>query len=112
MTKVLDATCVDGKITIEGQEVEGEVLSAGVAESEGQAILEGSKVVYIANTVSDLELLIEKVAESLTKIANTLTSIGAGMTGPTTAPPPTLAMAVAEITAISTELTELKDNLK
>lgn len=113
MTKVIEASCVTGIVTAEGVPVTGTtILSGGVGESEGVLILEEDKKTYLANTTPDLKTTIEKVIAALNKIGTTLTSIGAGMTGPTTAPPGTLATDVLELTTIATELEVLKGALK
>lgn len=111
MAKILPATCQNNKVTVEGKEVEAEILSQGKAQSTGIAIIDVDKVYYVALSNTDLATTLEKVSDSITKIAETLTAIGGGMTGPTTAPPPALPTNVAQINAIVAELTALKDNL-
>jgi hypothetical protein len=127
VSKVLAATCVAGIVKVGALVVPAaEVLSEGVASSSGIVILDEDKAYYVAENSPDLKSTIEKVIDSLedlasvlNTIATTLTSIGAGMTGPTTAPPPTLAVNVAtiiskaaEITASRAELLALKGALK
>lgn len=112
MIKILSATCVDNKVTVAGQEIENVIiLNQGTAESEGVVFIDGDTVTYIASNAGDLAITLEKLADALSKITATLTAIGGGMTGPTTAPPGTLAPNVGEIDAIASELSELKDNL-
>ena len=112
MSKKLIASCEGGKVTIEDLEIVATILSEGVAQSSGIALVEQDVVTYLTSNASDIKLLITKSLDAIEKIANVLTAIGGGMTGPTTAPPPTLATDVAAITAIATELSQLKDNLK
>lgn len=129
MSKILAATCdASGVVTAEGQTVPAAtVLSQGKQASSGVLIMEGDKAWYIVGmSVTDLVTTIEKAIKilddlgpALTQIATTLTSIGAGMTGPTTAPPGTLATDViainAKVTALDAtkaELTTLKGALK
>lgn len=113
MTKVLQATCENGTVTVDGQEITPDlVLSEGVASSQGVLIIDGDKSYYVAKTSPDLKTTIEKTVDAVNKIADVLTAIGAGMTGPTTAPPGTLAADVAAIQATTTELTELGEALK
>jgi hypothetical protein len=52
------------------------------------------------------------MAAAITKIATIFTSIGAGMTGPTTAPPGTLVTDVVELNTMVTEINTLKGQLK
>ena len=112
MAKVLDATCENEVVTIEGRSVEATILSEGVGESTGSAVLDGEKVFYIAKTSPDLKLTLEKSFEALNKISDILISIGAGMTGPTTAPPPTLAADVLEVQNLAIELQTLSEGLR
>ena len=112
MSKLLPATCENGVVTIEGKEVESTILSQGKAASSGAAILDKGSSTYIASNASDIADLITSLNDSLNKLVIILTSIGAGMTGPTTAPPPTLAADLAEITAIVVELETKKEMLK
>lgn len=113
MSKMIDATCESGTVTADGVSVEGaEIVSKGDGASEGILLLDGSKAKYLTSNATDLETTIEKLNSSLNKLVSILTAIGAGMTGPTTAPPPTLATDLAEITALVSELTTLKGQLK
>jgi hypothetical protein len=112
MSKILEASCISKVVKWEGSPVEAEILSEGNGESEGVLILEKDKAFYLASNATDLKLTLEKIADALTKITETLTAIGAGMTGPTTAPPPSLAVNVASVNLLVTELETLKGNLK
>lgn len=113
MSKILAASCVDNKVTVEGKEIEGAIiLSQGKASSTGIVIIEEDKVTYIAMNTTDLATTIDKTVELINAIAPILTAIGAGMTGPMTAPPPTLAADVAQLQTKASELLQLKDNLK
>lgn len=113
MAKIIAASLSSGKVMAEGFEIQDAVvLSEGEADSEGVLILDGDKQYYIAKTTPDVKTTIEKVVDAIDKIANLFTAIGAGMTGPTTAPPGTLATDVAAIQAVKTELETLKDELK
>ena len=128
MSKILDATCdADGKVTVEGVVVTDiEVTSEGKAASTGLVLIDQDRARYITSSAGDIALTIDQViasldslVEVLNKIGTTFTSIGAGMTGITTAPPPTLPTDVSailasagELTAIKTELETLKGGLK
>ncbi len=125
MVKILVATAEQGKVTADGVEVTGTILGAGVAKSTGILILDGVTAFYLASSAPDIDVTLEKLialvtdlAASTTTIANTLTAIGAGMTGPSTAPPPVLPTNVADLNAkvasfnaIKTELETLKGEL-
>lgn len=112
MSKVIEATCQASTVTIDGQPVSATILSKGIGSSEGIAVLDKDKVTYITSNATDLETTLDNLNQSLTKLVTILTAIGAGMTGPTTAPPPTLVADLAEITAIVATLTTLKGALK
>lgn len=113
MTKMLVGTCQAGAVKVDGDLVtEAVILSKGIGASSGALFIDGEKVFYIPNNSADLETTLTKVIAAINKIATTLTSIGAGMTGPTTAPPPTLVADVLELTTLSTELSTLKGALK
>lgn len=114
MSKILSATCnASGQVTADGVQVVGAiVLSEGKQASSGLAVMDGDKVWYLTSSATDIKTTIEKTADALTKIANMLTAIGAGMTGPTTAPPGTLPTDVAALQTVVTELNALKGALK
>lgn len=127
MSKILEATCsASGVVTSDSLTVEAEVLSEGNQASSGLLILEEASAWYLTSSATDIKSTLERVASALedlesalTTVANTLTAIGAGMTGPTTAPPPTLATdvssiisKVAEVTATRGQINTLKDALK
>jgi hypothetical protein len=112
LSKTINASCAAGVVSVDGNPVVAEILSEGVGSSEGVVILDKEKAFYITSNATDLQTTMEKIASALTKIGETLTAIGAGMTGPTTAPPPTLAANVVQINLIVTELNTLKAALK
>lgn len=113
MSNMLNATCEGDKVTAGGFEVkEVTILSEGKGASSGFMIMDHEKFFYVTSNASDLKTTIEKLVSSLNKIGTILTAIGSGMTGPTTAPPPTLPADVAEITSLATELETLKGELK
>lgn len=113
MSKALAASCQNNQVTIEGVVVTPvEILSNGKGQSTGTAIIEGKKVTYLTSNATDIADTLTKMKTVLEKIATTLQSIGAGMTGPTTAPPPTLVADIAAINQVAAELEILKGNLK
>lgn len=118
MAKLLPATAnASGIVTVEVAGFQATIddaviLGDGKQASSGILLIDGTRLWYIPSTVSDLKTTIEKVVTAVSKIAETLTAIGGGMTGGTTAPPPTLGAKVAEINATVTELNTLKGALK
>ncbi len=113
MSKILEASCVAGVVMIGAIPVPGvTILSEGVSPSTGIVVMQGDEAFYIAKISPDLKSTLETISSTLTTIATTLTAIGAGMTGPTTAPPPTLAVNVAQITTAAAALTTLGNALK
>lgn len=114
MSKILNATCsANSEVTAEGTIVEDAViLSEGKQQSSGVLLMQGDKATYLTSSATDIKTTIEKLSDALDKIKDILQSIGAGMTGATTAPPPTLAADLTEIASIKTELDNLKEALK
>ncbi len=127
MSKMLAATCVGGVVTAEGFPVPAaRVLSEGVGASEGVLLIDEDEVRYLAKISPDLKTAIENVVSALgqtvtalTNVATTFTATFAAMTGPTTAPPPTgaagvvnITSAITAITAAQTQLSALKEILR
>jgi hypothetical protein len=116
MSKVLQASCVGGVVTagdpIPLPVLSADILSEGVGPSEGILVMDEDEATYVTSNASDLKTTIDKLASSLNTIGNALTSIASQMLGPATAPPPTLPLAVAELTATATQLSLLKETLK
>ncbi len=131
MSKVLPATCIAQVVTtgpvvptyqpmlpypprlpIPAAPLPGAiVLSQGIGPSVGIAVIDEDSAFYIANISPGLKLALDQIATALNQISSTLTSIGAGMAGSGTAPPPTLATDVAAIAAAVTALTTIKEAL-
>lgn len=115
MSKVFNAECsAAGKVSIEGYEIpDAQVMSAGKAQSQGTAFMDGDKTKYIPNNTGDIETTLQKIVDVLQQIATALTTIDAKPTGGTgSAPVATVASQVAQINAIRTELNTLKGALK
>lgn len=120
MTKVLTATCENGVVKVNGLPVPGAViLSEGVGASEGFVAIDLERAYYLARVTPDLETTLEKLiesldtnAEALNKLVDIITSIGSGMTGPSTAPPPDLATDLLEVTQFSLDLTGISSELE
>lgn len=119
MSKVLAASVQGGKVFVDELEIPDAVIFAeGAGDSEGILILEEFGKFYFANTAPDLKttldqlvIALEKTADAITKISTTFTAVGAGMTGPTTAPPPTLATDVAALVTYASAITSAKTQL-
>lgn len=116
MSKILDATCAAG-IVLAGAPVPLPVLPVtilgqGVGPSTGIVVIEEGTPTYIPNTSGDLAATLDTVISALGNITTSLAAIAASMTGPTTAPPPTLAVDLARITANAATLTTLRAILK
>jgi len=114
MSNILDATCsASGEVTADGVKVPvAQLFGAGKQASSGILVLQDGKAYYIPISYSDLKTTLEKLSAAVGQIASTLTSIGAGMTGPTTAPPPTLVTDVATLNSIKADVDQLKEALK
>lgn len=128
MSKVLDATCKDNKVTFQGVPVDGVlILSKGVAQSSGVLILQEGKAYYVTSSATDLEATLTGLLKALEKLGNALTQTAAALTtldakpvgGVGSAPAPAVASqvadinsAISEIQSASQELTDLKGALK
>lgn len=120
MSRILEATCIGGVVTSEGVPVPiAEIFSAGIAQSQGLLIMQDGKAYYITSNATDIEATLDGVSDAITTLTATIAqlittfgSFAAAMTGPTTAPPPTLAAEMAVLTAKSAELTATKATLE
>lgn len=120
MSKMLEASVVGGVVKVGSLPIEDAViLSKGLGDSEGVLLVEEDQATYIPNASTDIEstltqliTALEKIADAITKTSTTFTSVGAGMTGPTTAPPPTLAVDVALLVTYATAVTAAKTQLQ
>lgn len=113
MSKILPATCVSKVVKCENVPVEtAQILSEGNGESEGVLLLEDEKQFYLTSNATDLKETIDKLNQLIPKLVTIFTNVAAGMTGPTTAPPPTLGADLTILNQINSELTALKSVLK
>src|SRR4051812_40719772 len=112
MSRVLEATCVAGVVTADGVLVPAaDILSEGVAASEGVLILDEDRAKYLAKTSSDLKSTLDKIATALTTLVTALTAIDAKPVGPLP-PAPVAAASILQLTALQVEVTLLKETLK
>ncbi len=111
MSKVLPATCVEGVVTADGVVLpDVEILSEGVGESEGIAIIDEDRSYYVAKTSPDLAATLAAVIEALTqtktaldKTAAVLTALdGAGFLVAADAGVPSAPTNTADITSLDT----------
>lgn len=113
MSKILDASCTGSVVTCEGKPVPSAIiLSEGLGPSTGILIMQNGKQYYVSKTTPDVKEVITQLNDLIPKLLTAFTSIASGMTGPTTAPPPTLATDLAALTAVNTQLIALKAMLK
>ncbi len=113
MSKILDATCdASSVVKVEGKTVTATILTDGKKASTGVVLLEEGKATYVTSNTSDIKDILTKLKTAIDKLADTLTDIGTGMTGVTTAPPPTLAASVTLIKSYATDLDTIKGALK
>lgn len=112
MSKVLQASCVGGIVTSENVPVpSADILSEGVASSDGILVLEEDQATYVTSNASDIKDALDKIASALSSIASALTTIDTKPPG--TLPPTPLASSdIAQISAIQAQLSALKESLK
>lgn len=119
-SKMLEATCDEAGIVKVGEIIvtDADILSEGKQASEGILLIEQDKAKYLTSSATDIESTIEKtvaviddLTNAINQIVSILTNIGAGMTGVTTAPPPTLSTDLSQLSEKVTTLNETKDDL-
>ncbi len=88
------------------------VLGAGIGPSTGIAVIDEEKAFYVPNISPDLAATLSSLTSALSQISTILTNIGAGMTGGTTAPPPTLVADLATLAGFTSTLTTLMGALR
>jgi hypothetical protein len=107
VSKVLEASCQAGVVTIEGQAVPCEILSEGVGSSTGTAIIDEDKAYYIAKNSGDIKKAIEDLSSIIQQIEVILTALDA-----VTVSPGASAAAIAALTALRTTFSLTKDTLR
>jgi hypothetical protein len=127
MSKVLSATCEAGVVKVEGlAATDVIILAEGLGASTGVLIMQDGQAYYVPyaaidlkNTLIKIDSTLTNVIDAINKIGDTLVTIGSGMTGPTTAPPGTLAADVliiknyaAVLGTVKTDFAAIKDELK
>lgn len=112
MSKVLEASCIGEVVTCEGVPVpNAEILSEGEGASSGFLVIDGDKAYYVAKTSPNLKTTLEKLISVLSNLTTALTTLDGKPTG-TLAPAPAIAVQIASLVTIQTELTTLKETLK
>jgi len=80
MSKVLGASCVGGVVSVQGFPIPNvELLSEGVAASEGILIIDEDRAYYVTNIGNDLDTTLIKLIAALDKIATALTKASDGL---------------------------------
>src|SRR5690606_37212730 len=115
MSKTLAATCSAGVVTSDTIVTEAEILSKGVGDSEGILIQDEDRAYYLANTIADLEALLEKLISTLEQVKSGLDKTVDALTALDTAAflvaadagvpsPPVAASDIASIGSASTNI--------
>lgn len=127
MSKILEATCQSGVVKVDNLAISDVIiLSEGLGASTGILIMQDGQAYYVPyaaidlkNTLIKIDTTLTNVIDAINKVGDTLTTIGAGMTGPTTAPPGTLVADVLLIknyatvlNTVKTDFAAIKDSLK
>jgi hypothetical protein len=108
MSKILDASCQAGIVTIAGTPIPGAViLSEGIGPSTGFAVIDADKVYYIAKTSPDLKTAMTNLNTILTQILAILTTLDGVTVSPGTAAP-----AIVATTLLNTQFGLTKELLK
>lgn len=108
MSKVLLAQCdAQGRLTVEGLQVQGLVLSEGKKPSDGLLVLDKGAVYYLPSNATDIKDLIA----SLVAIVDQISAIATGLDGATNAPG-AQAGSIAVLQNMKTQLDTMKGTLK
>jgi hypothetical protein len=107
LNKVVTASCQNNTVTIEGQTVEAEILSQGKKSSQGAALIDKDKVVYITSNADDIKKVIEDVAALTQKVIEIATGLDSVSTSPGSQ-----AANIVLLTTLKTQFELTKENLK
>lgn len=107
MSKILDATCLNSQVTVEGTVIEAEIFSEGMKQSSGAALFEKDKVYYLTSNATDIKELIESLVIILNQIIIITTALDA-----VTLSPGSATAAITQLTLLKTQLDLTKENLK
>lgn len=105
--RLLEAECQGGVVQVEGTTVQAEILSEGIGQSQGAALLDGNKVLYIASNKQDLKDILDQVGLVIDQIVIVLSSIDAVTTSPGSA-----SAGITAISPLKTQLLALKEVLR
>ncbi len=132
MTKVLEASCVGGVVTVDGFAVpSATILSEGVGASNGVVLLDDDQAFYINATSADLKSTLDTLIDVLTEVKTALDKTVASLTSIDTHAPllvattgtavaqtgtatwvPVAATNIAGITTAATQIAVLKGQLQ
>lgn len=104
---MLDATCENGVVTCEGQEIDAEILSEGMGSSSGAVIVDKGTAKYFTSNASDIKDLItslESIIQQVVLIATALDAV--------TVSPGSATALITQLTTLKTQLGLTKDQLK
>ncbi len=108
MSRILDATCEAGIVTVENHVITpATIISNGVKASDGLGLLQGDKLYYITSNASDISDLIDNVKAIVDQIKIVLLALDA-----VTVSPGATTSLTAVITTLEAALTAQKANLK
>lgn len=80
MSRVLQATCIAGVVSVNGIPVPGvTLLSEGISQSQGILVVDEDRIFYLTNLGNDLETTLEKLIDTITKLNNGLTKTTEGL---------------------------------
>jgi hypothetical protein len=106
VSKLLDATCVGGQVSVGGFPVEADILSQGTAQSSGCVILTGQQIPkYITGYDLDLSETINMICTILDSIITVLSAHDGALGG-------SQAATIATLTANKVLLLAKKDMLR
>lgn len=124
MSKILDATCQGGVVTVDEVPVPGtRILSKGTGQSEGVLLVQGRKKTYVPKAAPDLEATLDRLIAALDKAVTALNQtasalqtldtsgflIAADMGVPS---PPQVASNISQIQSAASDISTAKGDLE
>lgn len=83
MSKILIASCdAQGRITVDGLEIQGLVLSEGKKPSQGLLVIDKGDVFYLPSNATDIKDLISNLVAIINQIATICTGLDAASGSP------------------------------
>lgn len=113
MTIILNATCENKIVKVEGKQVvNAEILAKGIGASTGLLVANKDKIFYIVKTFEDLEKIIDSIVALSESLQNAINLIPSSSQQPSPAIAQQIQQAISEIKTKTDEIKAIKEELK